>query len=198
MSKETDIAISVTVKDGPKTQPQATKLPKDCGVNLKKAINEELVIDCDKPKAEYKIVLPYGTTEKLLFVAIHADRYKYKDTCGKEQSGIIYADTAAKLVRPSKEFEYLDGPHVYVWRRLQPLTLKELYFGVCKELFSCVTERDKKKVVINVTFGVGELNEEECPECNVCKSPDQGKAPLPQHQQHQQQYPPAPVPALQN
>ena len=143
MSKETDIAISVAVKDGPKMQPEKTKLPKGCGgINLTKAINEELVIDCDNPKPSYKVSLTQDGL-KLIFVAIHADRYKYKDACGVEQPGILYAVDSTKL--KNGESEYLDGPHVYISRPLHPFAAAELHFSVCEAFFSCVTNRDKKK-----------------------------------------------------
>lgn len=176
MSKETDIAISVTVKDGPKTQPQATKLPKDyCATNVIKAINEEVVISGDDCNKDHWVDLAVGDTpqgevaRELVFVAVHADRYKYKDACGKEQPGIRYAVSPEILKAEPMKAEFLDGPHVYVSRRLQPLTeVKKLYFQVCKELLSCVAEPDKKKVVINVTYGVGTPNGIDCPPCDPC------------------------------
>ncbi|EMI17344.1 hypothetical protein RMSM_05737 [Rhodopirellula maiorica SM1] len=185
MSKEADISISVTVKDGPKMQPQSTKLPKDyCGFDICKAINEEVILtpeNCEcwvalsitsqapqQQQQQKPVQQPSTPGRELAFVAIHADHYKYKDSCGKEFPGIIYAKTKAEL---ANKFEYLDGPHVYVSRKLQPLDAKHIWFRACKELFACITNPEMKKVVINVTYGVGEPNSKTCPDCETCDAP---------------------------
>ncbi len=167
MSKETDISISVTVKDGPKTQAQSLKLPKDyCPANVRQAINEELVLtnECEKSTKgmiKFRIAPPPknpcddGDTpapnEKITFVAIHADKYTFKDSCGKEKPGIWYHKDACDV----NCGEYLDGPHVYISRRLQTIDFEHLYFMVCPEMFECIPDKEKQRVVINVTYGIG-------------------------------------------
>ena len=174
MSKETEIVISVKLKDGPKTLPENTKLPKDyCALNINKAISEELEITSSNCTPEAGVdVKPNGSGE-LVFVTIHADRYKYKDSCGIELPGIRYATCPTQLGsnEENAEVEYLDGPHVYVSRRIQNLDFEKLYFKVCDEMFDCIKEPDKKKIVINVTYGVGVPNGKECLPCTPCPKP---------------------------
>ena len=169
MSKETEIKLSVTVKDGPKTEPQTTKLPKEyCGTNVRKAINEELVISESNCSEDHAIMFNLAENESLAFVTIHADRYVYKDACGNEQPGIWYfAEDCEDM-----PFEFLDGPHVYVSRWLQTLDFEKLQFKVCDEMLSCLSDADKKKgIVINVTYGVGVFNTKACPDCSGCGTP---------------------------
>ena len=171
MSKETDISISVNVKDGPKMQAQTLKLPKEyCEANVRQAINEELVLtaDCEKSKkgeVHFRIVKAppspcesdgsaNSTPEKhenITFVAIHADKYTFKDSCGNDKPGIWYY----KHGDGGDCGEYLDGPHVYISRRLQPIDFKHLHFMACNEMFECIPDKEKKRVVINVTYGIG-------------------------------------------
>lgn len=164
MSKETEITLSVTVKDGPKTQPQKTTLPKKyCPADVYKAANEEVEIDKKKPKK--CVELPELDEDKhvLSFVTIHADRYLYKDHCGAELPGIWYYQEGCDTVG-----EYLDGPHVYIHRPLQKLAFTKLHFVICKDMLDCIKD---DKVVINVTYGVGHKkdckHEAGCPPCDM-------------------------------
>ena len=40
-------------------------------------------------------------------------------------------------------------------RRLQPIEFTHLHFKVCKEMFECIADKEKKRVVVNVTYGIG-------------------------------------------
>ena len=73
-------------------------------------------------------------------------------------------------MKDPKKRELLDGPHVYVSRTLQKLVAETLFFRICKEMFLCITDPEKQKIVISVTYGVGVPNEyeEECPDCETC------------------------------
>lgn len=181
MSKETEINLSVTVKDGPKTQAQSLKLPKVyCPAEVRQAINDELVLtgDCAasmKGKIKFRIEPPDTSNpcgdddttpanEAITFVTIHADKYTFKDSCGNDKPGIWYYKSKKDCG------EYLDGPHVYISRRLQTIDFNCLHFVVCKEMFECIADVEKKKIVINVTYGIG-LDQECCAtECKPCGS----------------------------
>ena len=194
MSKETDISISVTVKEGPKTQPQSLKLPKEyCPANVRQAISEELVL-CEASmngQVQFRImpVAPNPCTEgdepqgeeNVTFVAIHADKYTFKDSCGNDKPGIWYY----KHADDGNCGEYLDGPHVYISRRLQPIDFRHLHFRVCKEMFECIPDKEKKRVVVNVTYGIGLDQSCSTTPCEPCGSavptpaPSQPLAPQP-------------------
>lgn len=160
MCEDADITISVQLPNGPKTQQQQTKLPKDkhpfC---IEETSSKKLVFDTDDP--DYadpaKKYLEKGITfnipdgRKLLFVAIQADRTTYKHVCGKDMNGILYLPAAAA----DGMCEVLDKAHVYIGRRLQELTWTGLKFRICKEMLNCSTEADKKRVVITIAYGVG-------------------------------------------
>lgn len=197
MCEDADITISVQLPNGPKTQQQQTKLPKDehpfCIVQTG---SKKLVFE-GKPGGnctQWGCVKfdGIGDPNHLLFFAIQATSTTYKDSCGKERNGIVYSawdPTGVSKCEPTKceatptgPCDVLDKPHVYVARILQPLcSIKGLRFQVNGEMLNCSTEADKKKVVISIAWGVGTFAQP--PECThagvVAAKGDKAAAPCP-------------------
>jgi hypothetical protein len=157
MGEDADITISIQLANGLKTLPQNIKLLKDGRpFILAETASKKLEFELPANGGDKTIAFNGlgGNDDKLLFVAISADRTTYKDSCGKEHNGIVYFPTGS-----TGKCEVLDKPHVYIARNLQPLDefTKGLTFSVCKDMLLCSTEADKKRVAISVTYGIGKL-----------------------------------------
>lgn len=179
MSYETELNIALKVTDGPAITAQKTKSPKECwspeyycSSEITQVQSKRIVLDSDHK--ERPIDFPNFLTDaeyqgkKIGFVAISADKYTFKDNCGKDAPGIFYwSDTYATVK------EVLDGPHIYFNRHVQPLEMKKLTFKVCDQMFACIKEPEKKKATITVTFGIAEVKD--CGECKPCTVSTNGK-----------------------
>jgi hypothetical protein len=184
MSNDTTISIGISVKDGAKIQTQSFT-----NKNVSSARNEGVRStttpfvggkDCiilnsagkPCPAAESKGYYSCDPSElaidstQVLFLALAADKYTYKDSCGKDEKGIQFAyrssDFPPKGVDPKShvpsecwsEWFWLESPINYVAQPGQPLSITNLRFRV-HELMVDRVKRDPPPIQITVTYGIG-------------------------------------------